>query len=368
MARRDTLWLRCDGDAHSGVGRGACEDLREQATDIACVRRSVRGRSARYRSRVHFDPGGCRAVSAISPEEQGTRWSAATIPADLSRQPDDVMFPKPGEDDPAIIVLSSGTTSLAKGVVHTHRTLMEDARNNLYLYGGIKPSDRTLVPLSTAFIGCYNGWFPFLNAGACTIFMERFGPRFSWRQRLSASARPTFSLRRRCGDAFFGFGYRHRRFQFRAPDWFRGRAHGRRHPEAATRRDQSKRGSDVRFDGKRERGDVHLGRRHEGSAASLASEGLWSMSICALLCLVSLRQMRFREAAWAGSLISSPSLAVGIWRETWKRAVGPSLSTTGSDGGGQAISAGSTTMDTSFWWSSRRYDHFRRNQHRADAG
>jgi fatty-acyl-CoA synthase len=30
------------------------------------------------------------------------------------------------------------------------------------------------VPLSTAFIGCYNGWFPFLNAGACTIFMEHF--------------------------------------------------------------------------------------------------------------------------------------------------------------------------------------------------
>ena len=36
------------------------------------------------------------------------------------------------------------------------------------------PRDRSLVPLSTAFIGCYNGWFPFLNAGACTIFMEHF--------------------------------------------------------------------------------------------------------------------------------------------------------------------------------------------------
>ena len=30
------------------------------------------------------------------------------------------------------------------------------------------------MPLSTAFIGCYNGWFPFFNAGACTIFMEHF--------------------------------------------------------------------------------------------------------------------------------------------------------------------------------------------------
>jgi fatty-acyl-CoA synthase len=42
------------------------------------------------------------------------------------------------------------------------------------MYQGILPTDRSLVPLSTAFIGCYNGWFPFFNAGACTIFMEHF--------------------------------------------------------------------------------------------------------------------------------------------------------------------------------------------------
>jgi long-chain acyl-CoA synthetase len=85
-------------------------------------------------------------------------------------------FPRhePAENDPAIIVLSSGTSSVAKGVVHTHRGLVEMARTDLYLYGGLRPGDRSLVPLSTAFIGCYNGWFPFLNAGACTVFMERF--------------------------------------------------------------------------------------------------------------------------------------------------------------------------------------------------
>ena len=44
-----------------------------------------------------------------------------------------------------------------------------NARSNLYLYQGLSPRDRSLVPLCTAFIGCYNGWFPFLNAGGCTI-------------------------------------------------------------------------------------------------------------------------------------------------------------------------------------------------------
>ena len=73
-----------------------------------------------------------------------------------------------------MIVLSSGTTSVPKGVIHTHRGFIENARTNLYMYQGILPRDRSLVPLSTAFIGCYNGWFPFLNAGACTIFMEHF--------------------------------------------------------------------------------------------------------------------------------------------------------------------------------------------------
>ena len=99
---------------------------------------------------------------------------AAVIPDDLARFPVDGPIASPSEDDPAIIALSSGTTSVPKGVVHTHRGLIEMARTDVYLYGGLRPGDRSLVPLTTAFIGCYNGWLPFLNAGACTVFMERF--------------------------------------------------------------------------------------------------------------------------------------------------------------------------------------------------
>jgi fatty-acyl-CoA synthase len=114
------------------------------------------------------------ACSALPPKRSGTVTPAASIPADLRRTPPDAQLASPAEDDPAIIVLSSGTTAVAKGVVHTHRGFVENARTNLYMYQGLLPRDRSLVPLSTAFIGCYNGWFPFLNAGACTIFMEHF--------------------------------------------------------------------------------------------------------------------------------------------------------------------------------------------------
>jgi len=114
------------------------------------------------------------AVSAVPPKRCGAVAAAASIPADLDGALGDAPLARPAEDDPAVIVLSSGTTSVPKGVVHTHRSFIENARTNLYLYQGLLPRDRSLVPLSTAFIGCYNGWFPFLNAGACTIFLEHF--------------------------------------------------------------------------------------------------------------------------------------------------------------------------------------------------
>ena len=114
------------------------------------------------------------ARSALPAKQSGAVNVAASIPDDLENVEPKARLATPEVDDPAMIVLSSGTTSLPKGVVHTHRSLIENARSNLYMYQGILPGDRSLVPLSTAFIGCYNGWFPFFNAGACTIFMEHF--------------------------------------------------------------------------------------------------------------------------------------------------------------------------------------------------
>jgi long-chain acyl-CoA synthetase len=94
------------------------------------------------------------ASSAVPPKRSGAFAPAAFIPGDLEADRSDVALARPAENDPAVIVLSSGTTSVPNGVVHTHRGFVENARTNLHLYQGLLPRDRSVVPLSTAFIGC----------------------------------------------------------------------------------------------------------------------------------------------------------------------------------------------------------------------
>ena len=158
---------------------------RESAATLAAVCRKMKPRLLVYDASMEELAAGIAAgypqlracvetISAVPPKRGGAFKAAASIPADLDGAPADVLLAGPAEDDPAVIVLSSGTTSVPKGVVHSHRGFIENARTNRYLYQGLLPRDRSLVPLSTAFIGCYNGWFPFLHAGACTIFMEHF--------------------------------------------------------------------------------------------------------------------------------------------------------------------------------------------------
>ena len=158
---------------------------RESAATLAAICRKMGARLLAYdpsmESLAAGIAAGCpelaaciEALSAVPPKRGGTFSPAASIPGDLKGENSDLLLARQAEDDAAVIVLSSGTTSLPKGVVHTHRGFIENARSNLHLYQGLLPRDRSVVPLSTAFIGCYNGWFPFLNAGACTIFMEHF--------------------------------------------------------------------------------------------------------------------------------------------------------------------------------------------------
>src|SRR6202047_3046620 len=55
------------------------------------------------------------ALSAVPPKRGGAFSPVASIPGDLSEAPADIAPAHPAENDPAVIVLSSGTTSIPKG-------------------------------------------------------------------------------------------------------------------------------------------------------------------------------------------------------------------------------------------------------------
>ena len=103
-----------------------------------------------------------------------TAQTGLEVPRDLSEFEPAYDLPVPNEDDVAAIVLSSGTSSLPKGVVHSHRGLIEAARSTFAMYRDLRPGSRIAIPYSTAFTGFYATFLPFLNAGGCCVFLEKF--------------------------------------------------------------------------------------------------------------------------------------------------------------------------------------------------
>lgn len=79
------------------------------------------------------------------------------------------------ETDTAAIVMSSGTTSIPKGVVHTHRTLLASADNGAH-YLLAEPGRCGINVFSTGFIGWYNCTLPYLMAGATLVLMTEWDP------------------------------------------------------------------------------------------------------------------------------------------------------------------------------------------------
>jgi len=117
-----------------------------------------------------------RARSAVTPQLVDGFAPDCEIPRDLDRFTLEVEPMPVYENDPVVIVLSSGTTNIPKGIVHTNRTFMESARGGQYFWNGIRPSDCVINPLSTSFIGWYNLSLPFFNVGAKNVFLEQWDP------------------------------------------------------------------------------------------------------------------------------------------------------------------------------------------------
>ena len=128
------------------------------------------------RQRNPLITGYVRVVSPQTPPDQREAGDDPVLPRDLAGYSLDFEPMELYEHDTAIIGLSSGTTGLPKGVIHTNRTLMESARGGAYLWR-MSPADAMCNMLSTAFIGWYNVTLPVINAGAKVAFMTHWDPQ-----------------------------------------------------------------------------------------------------------------------------------------------------------------------------------------------
>lgn len=128
------------------------------------------------RRRVPLITGAVRAASAISPPEKLESGSDPLIPRDLARWEMDFEPMPIAEDETAAIVLSSGTTGVPKGIMHSHRALVESARGGAQLWR-INARSSIINLSTTAFIGWYNCALPFLNACAKLVFQNQWDPQ-----------------------------------------------------------------------------------------------------------------------------------------------------------------------------------------------
>jgi len=116
--------------------------------------------------------GRVRAVSTLAPDPGGPE-GVPVIPRDLAVMPDSLGPVTVTPEDIGAIVLSSGTTGLPKGVVHTHGSLTGGLKQGADCMGGTN-RDAIINIFTTAFVGWLNCTLPQLHSGAKIVYLPKW--------------------------------------------------------------------------------------------------------------------------------------------------------------------------------------------------
>lgn len=93
-----------------------------------------------------------------------------------SREQDRDFASDVGPDDPAIIILSSGSTGPPKGICHSQANFVEWMRHAPALLGPVERGARFLVIVGTSFAAWVFSTISILHAGGTVILMKEFAP------------------------------------------------------------------------------------------------------------------------------------------------------------------------------------------------
>ncbi|MBW8269132.1 AMP-binding protein [Caldovatus aquaticus] len=139
---------------------------------------------------------GARLLAATADHAAAARAVApagcALFAAEAERGDGPAPPPAGGEDDPVLLVYTSGTTGRPKGAVLDQRALLFNALNGLHLHA-LTPADRVLTVLPLFHVGGLNiQTLPALYCGAEVVLHPRFDPAAFFAA--CARDRPTLSL------------------------------------------------------------------------------------------------------------------------------------------------------------------------------
>lgn len=113
------------------------------------------------------------SVSSITPAEKIDAVTDPVIPRDLDNYELDFEPMPIKPEETAVIALSSGTTGIPKGIMHTHQTLIASARCGAP-YMAAHSEATNINIFTTAFIGWYNTTLPFLYGSSKVVYLSQW--------------------------------------------------------------------------------------------------------------------------------------------------------------------------------------------------
>lgn len=132
-------------------------------------------RVAHLRSQAPWLSASVLSCSEATPEQAISESADPVIPRDLIHYPLDFEPMPVHPEETAVIALSSGTTGIPKGIMHTHKTLLASAQCGAP-YMAAHPRATNMNIFSTAFIGWYNTSLPFLYGASKIVYLSQWDP------------------------------------------------------------------------------------------------------------------------------------------------------------------------------------------------